>query len=226
MDKQSRKQAVNLLYDAANREGYQFVVHNQGKDESCVAHAFTAAHEIYRRKRFWTHDLLANSSWMTDIGALMMDIAKRMEITGQKESNSDTVASNGERAKRHCRSACRLRFEQLPISINKLKTTLAQGFPLVMTVSHFPLKDRCASLANASNPNITMEEGVLHAICVYGFEEDTDNERDASGGGRFLCVNSHGIEWGNAGHGCLTFAYVSKFAFQIWTVAKGQSQTK
>jgi hypothetical protein len=52
------KKQVNLL-ETASKKGYEFQIHNQDTDESCVSHAFTAAHEVYRQKYLQTDDLLA-----------------------------------------------------------------------------------------------------------------------------------------------------------------------
>lgn len=81
-----RKHTNNNKVDLLSEQNlFQFKVHNQGIEETCVAHAFTATHEIYLHKYLNCDDLLEETKWMGEIGALMMHMAKKIELTGQRE---------------------------------------------------------------------------------------------------------------------------------------------
>lgn len=85
------KTRVDLL---VAKKDFQFQIHNQGTDESCVSHAFTAAHEIFIAKHLNNDDLLEGTKWMTEIGALMMDMAKKIESVGQREKTNKGMHIN------------------------------------------------------------------------------------------------------------------------------------
>src|SRR5690242_14240643 len=89
--------STNIIATGEN-EGFILRVHDQGKDETCVAHAFTTMHELVVRRAFQTDDLLMGAAWMKDIGALMMDVATRLETMGQRPLRPESSVA-GEPAK-------------------------------------------------------------------------------------------------------------------------------
>jgi len=207
-------ESVDILKDA-QKDGFSFVVHNQGNEESCVAHAFTAAHEIIRRKQLRTDDILTSTPWMLQIGALMLDVAHKLESRGQCETCMLSASSgdSDRRPKRQCRSSLKLRFEQIVTNIKKCKKKLAQGLPLVITVREFSLKLHHLTVANRGEDKCRMPDGVLHAVCIYGFVDDEEEED----GGKFLIVNSHGLDWGDQGKGSFSFGYFTKHIYQVYS---------
>ena len=205
-------------------EGFILRVHDQGTDETCVAHAFTTMHELVARRALQTDDLLMGAAWMKDIGALMTDVATRLETMGQRLLRPGSPAAGGlaksKRVPRRCQEALRLRCEQLPANTHKCKERLAQGSPLVLTTTAFSLKVSALSTLNREHDRHRMDG--LHAVCLYGYVDDDSVE----GGGVFLCVNSHGAAWGVDGRGTLTYAFLSEFAHQVWAPALDQERRK
>src|SRR5688572_25132413 len=116
------------LIEKANKEGFCPRIHDQGDEESCIIHAFTSVHELTRRKHFVSEDLMIGSQWMKDIGALMMDIAKRLEMKGQTELREEGEGEGEnkgiededirQKPKRRCRNTFKLACEQIQQNIS------------------------------------------------------------------------------------------------------------
>lgn len=213
--KRSRVPASVDLLERAAGYGYTFQVHNQEMEETCVAHAATSMHELIIKKHLRVEDLTLD--WMNDIGALMVDVAKFLSQKGQQEStenSKDTCEKSSARPARRCQTAHRLNCSQLQANVMKCKFALRKGNPFVLMTKEFSRKISKMTVANRKKDKSSMGSQ-LHAVCVYGYEDGASEE----GGGNFLLLNSHGVEWGDEGKGKISYKFFEKYTHQVWGIA-------
>jgi C1A family cysteine protease len=205
--KRAKKEVAQLdLLAVAEKTGFLFTVHDQGEDETCVAHATTAMHEIITRKRLSVKDLVLE--WMQDIGALMVDVSRLLATTGQQEEREQVVSK---RPTRRCQTALKLDCHQLQSSLSICKNSLRLGFPFVLLTEEFSRRMHKMTVKNRPRDKSSMRDQ-LHALCVYGYKDDPAEE----GGGNFLVINSHGTGWGDEGKGTISYSFFEEYTHQVW----------
>jgi C1A family cysteine protease len=94
-----------------------------------------------------------------------------------------------------------------------LKTTVAEGFPAVIGISVYSSFENATVAKSGTVPMPAKRERLLggHAVCLVGYN---DAKR------RWLCRNSWGAGWGQAGYFTLPYAYLlsTGLSSDFWTL--------
>jgi len=197
-------------------------VHDQEDASTCTAHAITACHEILIGQRLRTRDIYP--SFLDDedgakpsecISILARTGQRAYAGTGKKRSRTEEESLSSERYILKC----------LPIErdIPSIKAKLCAGLPVVLGMHWHDSKNSKGNivLADSSkrktgdtkrrslrNQKAQVEDSGKHCLLLIGYLD----EEDAEGGGWFMCLNSHGNNWGTNGMGRMSYgAFMSYF---------------
>ncbi|MGH7743303.1 MAG: C1 family peptidase [Candidatus Dormibacteria bacterium] len=220
------------------------LVYNQGRIGSCTANAICGAFEFDLRKQN-IHDFMPSrlfvyfnersieGSTPYDAGAQIRDGVKTIATLGicseaewpydDTPADSDGVfpsdARAGQRPDERCYSDARYNeavvYERVAQSLAHIKSTLANGFPVVFGFTVFSSFEtpEVASSGIVPMPQSCDQALGGHAVVLTGYNDTKQ---------RFLVRNSWGDIWGMTGYFTLPYSYVTnpQLASDFWVVRR------
>jgi len=212
------------------RELVRTRVRDQGDRPTCVAFAVSSFHELWCEvvhlgksrveldlsEEFLFYgckqlDALVNASGTTVVAA-----SKWLETKGQcreelhpYQTAGPLLAVPSPAAFADANTRTLGHFKRVPLTFERVSTTLRQRLPLVAVIELFrsartPGKDGRLAMPARGEHRIG-----LHAILLVGSEADD-----------VVFLNSWGDAWGEGGFGRFSSDYLTRHAKQLWTVAK------
>ena len=211
-------------------------IKDQGDLGSCTAHGLTSAVEFLELKDGHPLTLLSRlflyyneraleGTIKSDAGADIRDGIKTLKKNGDCDEKHWPYNVRAF-AKRPTKTAYRvalahdvIKYAAIGNNVNPLKSCLAAGFPFVFGFSVYDSFESDEVAASGVVPMPLPMESCLGGHCVYCVGYD---DRD----GTFLCANSWGNSWGQAGFFQIPYAYLSNqnLASDFWTIRKTRSE--
>jgi len=208
------------------RPKIKFAVYDQGQIGSCTAHATVAAARmlggaavsrlfLYYNSR--ELDAVRTRTAVEDNGAYVDDALKTFSTTGvcleteypytASAVNTKPPASAYATADRHKIRDVAPLFAYTPAAIvTAIKTTLAQGYPVIMGAYVFNSIFNVPKSGIVPDPKVRDQPIGGHALLIVGFNDSTK---------RFTVLNSWGNRWGASGYGHFSYAYIGNASLAV-----------
>ena len=111
-----------------------------------------------------------------------------------------------------------IQYEQVPRTLEFMKSTLAANIPIVTGISIYESfeSQEVAATGIVPMPNLELEQSLGgHAVCVVGY----DSNRKV-----FIVRNSWGVNWGDKGYFYLPFDYIlnPNLCWDSWAIMKAE----
>lgn len=206
-------------------------IEDQGELGSCTAHALTGALEylefdqrepvdILSRLFIYYNERVIEGTVDQDAGATLRDGIKTLAQFGVCEESDWPYDPNAvtNQPPPPCYAAGLAHqvssYEALS-TVDDMRSCLASGFPFVAGISVYESFESDAVAASGIAPMPLATETLIggHAVCCVGYDDATQ---------MFLCRNSWGYSWGQAGYFWIPYAYVgdADLASDFWVVRK------
>lgn len=198
-------------------------VYDQGQLGSCTSQAICG--HIYHNKRVETSRLfvyynerLLEGTVNQDAGAMIRDGIKSLTIWGTPKESIWPYNIAAFRTRPSPNAYLRgkqflLRSYHRIITLDDMINCLAEGYPFVTGLAIFTSFETQETATTGIVPLPTAGEQLLggHAVLVVGYDLNART---------FICRNSWGVNWGQAGYFTIPFLYFTNFglAWDMWTI--------
>ncbi len=200
-------------------------VRDQGNRPTCLAFAFTAAHEagqvptedLSEEFLVWQcHRRGNNVTTGLNLGAViagLRDDGQPLEVAWPYSLVQPAIITyEPPDSVRAATIYCPAAIHRLPLPLgDALRANLDAGFPAVLAVRMWE-SFMMASRGMIPLPKINLEQSLdSHSVLVVGYGYDNNQLQ-------FLFRNSWGDDWGEGGHGLLPVEYVDAHSIGGWVV--------
>jgi C1A family cysteine protease len=225
-------------------------IENQGKLNSCTAHAGASLFEYFQKRAYGKHMDVSRLflykvtrkllNWDADNGAFLRTTMGAMVLFGvppeeywpykEKDVNKEpppfcyAFAQNFQALKY-------LRLdppnEPKEASLRRIKSYLAAGFPSMFGFTMFNSLTQALDSGEIPFPHENDRKFGGHALVAVGYDDSYRVKNWEDGGpetmGAFLIRNSWGLNWGQRGYGWLPYYYVIKgLAVDWWSLISSE----